>query len=176
MLNRKVKIVSASLMTVVTLFAVAFEVYACPVTPTPTPTPTPTIECRSTGISPVCPPTHTPTPTPTPTIFVTPTPTVTVTPEPTITPTQTPDPIADPTESPKIDAGSDGRSDGLGCGSHDCNTQKTVQRQVLSASTGPQVLGLSTTSGDANIFLTFAQLIGALVMTATGYKFFRKNG
>ncbi len=34
----------------------------------------------------------------------------------------------------------DGRSDGLGCGSHDCSNQG----QILGASTDPQVLGVST--------------------------------
>ncbi|MGA2967945.1 MAG: fibronectin type III domain-containing protein [Candidatus Levyibacteriota bacterium] len=41
---------------------------------------------------------------------------------------------------------------------------------------GPQVLGLSTTSGEGNYLLLFVQLFGALSLAGLGFVFFKKNG
>ena len=100
--------------------------------------------------------TSTPTPTPTPTPEVTPTPTPTA------------------TETPSNPGGP---GDGLGCGSHDCSTHPATssQGQVLGASTGPQVLGLSTTSGESETALSFIQLISAFGFTSLGFGLFRKH-
>ncbi|HYM65321.1 MAG TPA: hypothetical protein VES68_02460 [Candidatus Sulfotelmatobacter sp.] len=92
---------------------------------------------------------------------VTPTPTETITP----TPTQTP-------SNPGGGGPGDGRSDNLGCGSHDCSNQS--HGQVLGAST-KAVLGLSTTSGDNNQALILGQILAALVLGATGFKFLKNN-
>lgn len=75
-----------------------------------------------------------------------------------------------PTQTPNVGGPGDGRSDGLGCGSHDCS-----QGQVLGASTGPAVLGLSTTSSGGNGLLGFVQLFGALALSFSGFSFFKKN-
>jgi hypothetical protein len=83
----------------------------CLCTPTPTQTPDPT-----------CTPTSEPS--------LTPTPEITITPDPTVTPT--------PTQKPSNNGGStsgDGRSDGLGCGSHDCSGNAVSSEQVLGVST-----------------------------------------
>jgi len=136
----------------------------------PTPTPKPTVT-----------PTPTPTPTSTPTPTATPTPTLTPSPTATPTPSATPVVTLAPTQAPNLGGPGDGRSDGLGCGSHDCSGNKvgggTPQGQVLGASTGPTqaVLGLSTTSGDNNNLFTFFQLLGSLIMASTGFMFFKKN-
>lgn len=114
------------------------------------------------------------TPTPTPTI--TPTPTATPTPAP-VNPTATPTPTTTQSNNP---GGSDGKSDGLGCANHDCSNHPTSssssQGQVLGASTGPQVLGLSATSGGENYLLQIIQLIGAFASGGLGLIFFKKNG
>lgn len=90
-----------------------------------------------------------------------------------ITPTPT------PTQTPNVggpgDGLSDGRSDGLGCASRDCSGNPAPKQEVLGASTGPAVLGLSTTSSDNNSLLEFAQLFGALILSTTAFKFFKKN-
>ena len=127
------------------------------ITPTPTPTVTPTIT-----------PTITPTPTATPTATPTPAP---------VNPTATPTPTTTQSNNP---GGSDGKSDGLGCANHDCSNHPTSssssQGQVLGASTGPQVLGLSATSGGENYLLQIIQLIGAFASGGLGLIFFKKNG
>ena len=73
--------------------------------------------------------------------------------DPDITPTPTPTvtPVASSNPSNPGGGTGDGRSDNLGCGSHDCSGNPSSQStggQVLGASTGPEVLGLSTTSSD----------------------------
>lgn len=167
------------------------DVVACPTpsvsptcTPTLTPTPTPT-------------PTPTCTPTPTPSTSPTPTPTQTpthyacnsdhiceitegpgqdscnpenegsdciVTPTPTVTP--------EPTTPPA------GHGDGLSDGRSSCpsctQAPSSGTQAVLGASTGPAVLGLSTTSGEENYLAIFAQLFGALTSAGLGFKFFKK--
>lgn len=110
----------------------------------------------------------------------------TLTPTPTETPTPTPDPCANgqcvtptvtptPTQTPNVGGPGDGRSDGLGCASHDCSGNSAPQGQVLGASTGPQVLGLSTTSSGSNSLLNLFQLLGAFTLTVSGFSFFKKN-
>lgn len=109
-----------------------------------------------------------PTPTPTPTTEVSPTPTST--PTETVTPT--------PTNTPSSNPGGpgDGRSDGRSDGLSSCpSCTQAPQGQVLGASTGPAVLGLSTTSGEENYLLQFAQLFGALTSAGLGFTFFKKN-
>lgn len=101
------------------------------------------------------------TPTPTPTEIPTPTPTEEVTPT--------------PTQTPNVGGPGDGRSDNLGCSTHDCSGNPTSQGQVLGASTGPAVLGLSTTSGNNNGALAIFQIFTAFMLTATGFKFLKKN-
>jgi len=102
-----------------------------------------------------------------------------ITPRHTPTPTPTEEVTPTPTQTPNVggpgDGLSDGKSDGLGCGSHDCSGNPAPQQEVLGASTGPAVLGLSTTSSDNNSLLGFAQLFGALMLSATGFRFFKKN-
>jgi hypothetical protein len=135
--------------------------------------------------------------TPTPTITVTPTPTstpdcdrdfdgsnpngddqcLTPTPSPivTVTPTVTPTPT--PVPSNNNGGGSDGKSDGRSDGRSSCpSCTQTPQGQVLGASTGPQVLGLSNTGGEENILLQFVQLFGALTFAGLGFTLFKKNG
>lgn len=90
----------------------------------------------------------------TPTETLTPTPPVTSTPTPTNTPSNP-------------GGGSDGKNDGLGCGSHDCSNQAKGATQA--------VLGLSSTNSGSNAYITLAQLILALVLVAGGYKFFKRN-
>ncbi len=102
-----------------------------------------------------------------PTATATPTPNETVTPTPTNQSTQT--------TSGGSDGRSDGKSDNQGCGSHDCSGTTSSSQAVLGASTGPEVLGLSSTSGDQNYLLTFIQLFGAMGMTLAGLRFFKKN-
>lgn len=106
----------------------------------------------------------------------TPTPTPSVTSTPTPTPTQEVTPT--PTTAPSTNTGGpgDGRSDGLGCGSHDCSSHPSApQGQVLGATTGPQVLGLSTTSGEENFLPQLIQALGAVTAAGLGIKFFKKN-
>jgi hypothetical protein len=149
-------------------------------TPTPTPTSTPKVWCHKCDDGKCqedqkdrcngdwkegkC-PTTTPTVTPTPTQEVT------------VTPTPTTDPGTTTSNGGGSDGKSDGRSDGLGCGSHDCsgNSTSNPSQAVLGASTGPGVLGMSTTSGDENNILSLIQVLGSLIMGFTGFKFFRKN-
>ncbi|GEM_PF-5346452 len=148
--------------------------YACPSpSPSPTMTPYPSHTPKPTPSltpSPSPTPTHTPIPSPTPTVtptpsptpnpspshVPTPTPSPSPTPTPVPTPTPTPSPTPNPTETPRGGTGGssngggdggDGRSDGLGCASHDCsgNAVAVLQGQVLGASTRPEVLGLSFT-------------------------------
>lgn len=192
------------LLIAVTIFGFsALVAFACKptITPTPstTPTPTPTV-------TPTCTPTPTPTPksyyftcdrdndacikvegigestctTRDDCKKVTPTPT----PTPSITPTPTIDPCANggcvtPTPTSSNSGGpGDGLSDNLGCSTHDCSGNKVGggNQAVLGASTGPQVLGLSTTSGEENYLLQFAQIFGALISSGLGLAFFKKNG
>lgn len=61
--------------------------------------------------------------TPTPTLSPTVTPTPTVVPSVTPTPTTTPEVTPTPTDTPNQGGPGDGKSDGLGCGSHDCSVQ-----------------------------------------------------
>ncbi len=123
----------------------------------------------------------TPTATPTPTVTPTPTPSPTIDPcanNACATPTPTATPA--PTASPSTNTG--GPGDGLGCGSHDCSgnvvgggaTPPTTQA-VLGASTGPQVLGLSTTSGEENVLPQLIQILGALTSGGLGLFFFKKK-
>jgi hypothetical protein len=99
----------------------------------------------------------------------TPTPSPTVTPTPTATPT--------PTQSSNPGGPGDGRSDGLGCGSHDCSSHPSApQAQVLGAATGPQVLGLSTTSGEESFLPQLIQIFTALTSGGLGFIFLKKNG
>lgn len=108
----------------------------------------------------------------------TPTPTPTIDPcadNQCATPTPTPTPTA--TETPSNPGGGpgDGKSDNLGCSTHDCSGNPAPsQGQVLGASTGPQVLGLSTTSGEQSA-LPLLQMFGALVSGLVGFKLFKKN-
>lgn len=135
------------------------------VTPTPTPTPSGS-------------PTPTPSgsPTPTPSGSPTPTPSGSPTPTPTPTPEVTPTPTPTSTQTPGIGGPGDGSSDNLGCGSHDCSGNTvSSQGQVLGASTGPQVLGLSTTSGESETALPFIQLVSAFGFTSLGFGLFRKH-
>lgn len=142
-----------------------------------------TVACDNAPVT-QCPPTVTPTVTPT----ETPTPTPTVTPTPTpgcegedcITPTPTATPT--PTQAPSNNNGGgsgDGQSDNLGCSTHDCSGNQTAQssttQAVLGASTGPQVLGLSTTSGEESVIPQLLQLFGALTSGGLGLVFFKKN-
>ena len=103
-----------------------------------------------------------------------------------VTPTPTIDPCANgacvtpvPTTPPSTNSGGpgDGRSDNLGCGSHDCSGNQVGggSQAVLGASTGPRVLGLSTTSGDTNSLLAFGQLSLAFILSLAGFSLFRKN-
>jgi hypothetical protein len=94
-------------------------------------------------------------------------------PEATLTPT--PEVTQAPSNNGGGSSGGDGKSDGLGCGSHDCsgNPQPSSQA-VLGASTGPQVLGLSTTSGEENYLLQIFQALGALTSAGLGLAFFKK--
>lgn len=104
------------------------------------------------------------TPTPTPTETPTPTPTEEVTPTPT------------PTQTPNVGGPGDGLSDGRSDGLSSCpECTKTPQGEVLGASTGPQVLGLSTTSSGSNSFLNLFQLLGAFALSLSGFAFFKKN-
>ena len=82
----------------------------------------------------------------------------------------TPTPVTTNTGGP-----GDGRSDNLGCGSHDCSNHPSTSGQVLGASTGPQVLGLSTTSGDSTTVLSLIQLAAAFGFISLGAGLFRKH-
>lgn len=104
----------------------------------------------------------------------TPTPTTepSITPELSATPTPTEEITPTPTNTPNIggpgDGLSDGRSDGRSSG------LDSSQGQVLGASTGPQVLGLSTT-GSGNILPSFLGLVVAFAFALLGYSFFNKK-
>ena len=83
---------------------------------------------------------------------VTPTPIPTSIPTPTSVPTNTSSGIGGP---------GDGRSDGLGCASHDCSIISTPQKEVLGVSTGQkrgEVLGASTFAGTGAFDSTMATL------------------
>ena len=94
---------------------------------------------------------------------------------PTVLPASTPTPTPTPTQAPPIYSSpySPPGSDGLGCATHDCSGNPQGG-QVLGASTGPQVLGLSTTSGNDNS-LPLTQLFAALALSLTGFTFLKKN-
>jgi len=99
---------------------------------------------------------------------ITPVPTVTVTPTPTVTPTTAP-------SNPGGSGGSgvsDGRSDGL---SSCPSCTQAPQGQVLGASVGPQVLGLSYTSGEESVLPQLLQIFGALTSAGFGLIFLKKN-
>lgn len=92
-----------------------------------------------------------------------------------------PTPTPEVTPAPQVNTGgpgdgmSDGRSDGLSsCPS--CTQAPKTQGQVLGASTGPQVLGLSTTSGEENALPQLIQILGALTSAGLGFVFLKKNG
>jgi hypothetical protein len=86
-----------------------------------------------------------------------------VTPTPSVTPTPTPT----PTTTPSNPGGpGDGKSDNLGCGSHDCSSHPSAPQG--------QVLGLSTTSGEENYLLQIVQALGALTSAGLGFAFFKK--
>ncbi len=111
--------------------------------------------------------------TPTPTL--TPVPTTNPTPTPTLIPVPTTEPTVVPTNTPSIGGPGDGKSDGRSDGKSDGRSSfPQTGGQVLGASTGPQVLGLSTTSG-GNTIPQLAQLFGALISGITGFTFFKKN-
>jgi hypothetical protein len=83
-----------------------------------------------------------------------------------------------PTQIPSNPGGpGDGKSDGRSDGRSSCPecTQAPATAAVLGASTGPAVLGLSTTSGEESVMLQLAQILGALVSAGAGFTFFKKN-
>lgn len=104
---------------------------------------------------------------------ITPTPSVT----PTVTPSVTPTPTQAPSNNTNTGGPGDGRSDNLGCSTHDCsgNVVGSPSQAVLGASTGPQVLGLSYTSGNEVPFTAIAQLILASLLSISGFTLLRKN-
>lgn len=67
----------------------------------------------------------------------------------------------------------DGLSDG-GSSCPDCTKPHNSTQSVLGASTGPQVLGLSTTSGEENAVLPLVQLFAALTSGMFGFKLLKK--
>lgn len=67
----------------------------------------------------------------------------------------------------------DGLSDG-GSSCPDCTKPHNTTQSVLGASTGPQVLGLSTTSGEENAVLPLVQLFAALTSGMFGFKLLKK--
>jgi hypothetical protein len=84
---------------------------------------------------------------------------------PSETPTPTPTPT--PTTTPSNPGGpGDGRSDNLGCGSHDCSSHPSAPQG--------QVLGLSSTSGEENYLLQIVQALGALTSVGLGFVFLKK--
>ena len=117
---------------------------------------------------------------------ITPTPSTTITPTPMPTPMPTPtDPPITPTPTTTAPSTNSGGpfDDGLGCAHHDCSGNQIggpvstpTTQQVLGASTGPQVLGLSTTSGEENYLLQIIQAAGTLFSGGLGLIFFKKNG
>lgn len=94
-------------------------------------------------------------------------------------PTPTPAPIV---AAPSTNTGGpgDGLSDNLGCSTHDCSGNQvgggSSTQTVLGAATGPQVLGLSYTSGEESFLPQLLQLFGALTSGGLGLVFFKKNG
>jgi len=111
---------------------------------------------------------HCITPSPKPT--ETPCPTKEVTPTVTQTPTVTPTPTQTSGGSTPVGGPGDGRSDGRSDGLSSCpSCTQAPQSQAIKA-----VLGLSTTSG-SNIFVQWAELLGALGLVSTGAIFFKKN-
>lgn len=111
------------------------------------------------------------TPTPTPSGSSTPTPTPT--PTPASTPTPTPTPGA--TNPPSNPGGpGDGRSDGLSSCPSCTQAPQGPTQAVLGASTGPAVLGLSTTSGEEGA-MPLIQIFGAFLSAGLGLRFFKKN-
>jgi hypothetical protein len=101
-----------------------------------------------------------PTPTQGPALTPTPTPITEVTP--------TSGPKATPTPKPS-NGGNGGSSSGGGVGGSSSS--------VAGTSTGPTqgVLGLSTTSGGANMLVQWLQLFGAFGLISTGALFYKKN-
>jgi len=83
-----------------------------------------------------------------------------------------------PTTAPSNPGGSggsgvsDGRSDGL---SSCPSCTQAPQGQVLGASVGPQVLGLSYTSGEESVLPQLLQIFGALTSAGFGLIFLKKN-
>lgn len=68
-----------------------------------------------------------------------------------------------------------GHGDGLSDGGSSCpSCTQAPHQSVLGASTGPQVLGLSTTSGEESA-LPLVQLFGAFISSVAGFKFLKKN-
>lgn|SRR3989338_3958535 len=88
--------------------------------------------------------------------------------EPTVITPEEPTPT--PTQTPNVGGPGDGRSDNLGCSTHDCSNQPSGQ--VLGTQS---VLGLSTTSSGSNIYLSLVQILAAMGPAGVGFKYFRKN-
>lgn len=124
---------------------------------------------------------------PTPSVTLTPTPTIPQgcaqdcdeTPTPTITPEcdgdcppeeATPTPTLTPTPS-----NPGGPGDGLSDGRSDGRSSTPSQGQVLGASTGPAVLGLSTTGSGTSLPLETIKFLSAIILSATGFKLFKRN-
>jgi hypothetical protein len=95
---------------------------------------------------------------------------------PSPTPTPSIDPCANGACNNNPGGSGDGKSDNLGCGSHDCSNHPSTTQAVLGASTGPTqaVLGLSSTGGE-NELLKLAQVLGTFVFSGLGLAFFKKS-
>lgn len=121
--------------------------------------------------------------TPSPSPEISPSPSPEVSPSPIPSPSPEASSSATPIPTPGVggtsgDKGADG-GDGLGCANRDCSGNQvggpsSSQGEVLGASTGPAVLGLSTTSGDSSpiSLIQFALSSGFIF---SGFKLFRKQ-
>lgn len=89
----------------------------------------------------------------------------------------TPTPTPTPTNTPSNPGGpGDGRSDGRSDGLSSCpSCTQAPQGQVLGASTGPAVLGLSTTDSGNNIYISLFQILAALAFATAGFKISQKH-
>ena len=112
----------------------------------------------NTVIKTCCSPTPTQGPTPTPVQENTPTPTTELTPTPTSGSSD------NNNGGSSGSGGGDGRSDGL-----------SSCPECTRAPMTKQVLGLSTTSGNGNVFISWVQLLSAFGLISTGALFFKKN-
>jgi cell division septation protein DedD len=108
----------------------------------------------------------TPSPTPSPSA----TPSASPSPSPSPSPSSTPESTPSPTSSPS-NTGSTSSSGGGSSSSSNSNSGG----QVSGASTGQQVLGLSTTSSDNSPMFSFIQLAAAFGFVSLGFGLFRKN-